>query len=72
MNRAEMDRRLYAHAGPRDMIVVGGGATGAGVAIDGGSLPAATVPSGWPDGRRTRGWSWSRPEPRRREARPAG
>ena len=37
MNRAEMYRRLQAHAGPWDMIVVGGGATGAGVAIDGAS-----------------------------------
>jgi len=37
MNRAEMYRRLRAHAGPWDMIVVGGGATGAGVAIDGAS-----------------------------------
>ena len=30
-----MYQRLRAHAGPWDMIVVGGGATGAGVAIDG-------------------------------------
>jgi len=37
MNRAEMCRRLEAHAGPWDMIVVGGGATGAGVAIDAAS-----------------------------------
>src|ERR1700732_4599310 len=34
MNRAEMYRRLHAHQSPWDMIVVGGGATGAGVAID--------------------------------------
>ena len=34
MNRAAMYRRLRAHDGPWDMIVVGGGATGAGVAID--------------------------------------
>jgi glycerol-3-phosphate dehydrogenase len=34
MNRAEMYRRLHAHPPPWDMIVVGGGATGAGVAID--------------------------------------
>jgi glycerol-3-phosphate dehydrogenase len=34
MNREEMYRRLGAHAGRWDMIVVGGGATGAGVAID--------------------------------------
>jgi len=37
MNRAEMYRRLQGHVGPWDMIVVGGGATGAGVAIDGAS-----------------------------------
>ena len=37
MNRAEMYRRLQTHAGPWDMIVAGGGATGAGVAIDGAS-----------------------------------
>ncbi len=37
MNRAEMYRRLNAHTGVWDMIVVGGGATGAGVAIDGAS-----------------------------------
>src|ERR1700690_92896 len=37
MNRAEMYRRLHAHADPWDMIVVGGGATGAGVAIDAAS-----------------------------------
>jgi len=37
MNRTEMYRRLQAHAGPWDMIVAGGGATGAGVAIDGAS-----------------------------------
>src|SRR5271157_5237355 len=35
MTRSEMYQRLRAHAGPWDMIVVGGGATGAGVAIDG-------------------------------------
>jgi glycerol-3-phosphate dehydrogenase len=34
VNRSEMYRRLRAHAGPWDMIVVGGGATGVGVAID--------------------------------------
>ncbi|SPF32535.1 FAD dependent oxidoreductase [Candidatus Sulfopaludibacter sp. SbA4] len=37
MTRPEMYRRFHAHAGPWDMIVVGGGATGAGVAIDGAS-----------------------------------
>ena len=37
MNRAEMHGRLQAHRGPWDMIVVGGGATGAGVAIDAAS-----------------------------------
>jgi glycerol-3-phosphate dehydrogenase len=35
MKREEMYHRLQAHSGPWDMIVVGGGATGAGVAIDG-------------------------------------
>ena len=34
MTRSEMYRRLQAHSGPWDMIIVGGGATGAGVAID--------------------------------------
>jgi glycerol-3-phosphate dehydrogenase len=34
MNRAEMYRRLHSHEGPWDMVIVGGGATGAGVAID--------------------------------------
>jgi glycerol-3-phosphate dehydrogenase len=37
MTRSEMYRRLHAHAGAWDMIVVGGGATGAGVAIDAAS-----------------------------------
>src|ERR1700692_3936476 len=34
MNRAEMYRRLRSHGAAGDMIVVGGGATGVGVAID--------------------------------------
>ena len=34
MNRADMYRRFHAHSGPWDMLVVGGGATGVGVAID--------------------------------------
>src|SRR5689334_9321891 len=34
MTRSEMYRRLRAHTGPWDLIVVGGGATGVGVAID--------------------------------------
>jgi glycerol-3-phosphate dehydrogenase len=34
MTRAEMYARLHAHRGRWDMIVVGGGATGVGVAID--------------------------------------
>src|ERR1035438_8591077 len=34
MTRSEMYRRLGAHSGVWDMIVVGGGATGTGVAID--------------------------------------
>jgi glycerol-3-phosphate dehydrogenase len=37
VNRSDMYRRLEAHAGPWDMVVVGGGATGAGVAVDGAS-----------------------------------
>ena len=37
MTRSEMYRRLRAHADAWDMIVVGGGATGAGVAIDAAS-----------------------------------
>jgi len=37
MTRTEMFRRLRAHPGPWDAIVVGGGATGAGVAIDAAS-----------------------------------
>jgi glycerol-3-phosphate dehydrogenase len=35
MTRSEMYRRFRAHDQPWDMIVVGGGATGAGIAIDG-------------------------------------
>jgi len=34
MNRSEMYRRLLSHQGPWDMLVIGGGATGVGVAID--------------------------------------
>src|SRR5579863_2648394 len=34
MHRSEMLRRLAAHRGSWDLIVIGGGATGAGVAID--------------------------------------
>jgi glycerol-3-phosphate dehydrogenase len=34
MTRSEMYRRVREHEGPWDMIVVGGGATGAGVAVD--------------------------------------
>ena len=37
MTRSEMYRRLREHKGPWDMIVVGGGATGAGVAVDAAS-----------------------------------
>ncbi len=37
MNRTEMWRRLEAHSNAWDMIVVGGGATGVGVAIDAAS-----------------------------------
>src|SRR5271166_6424660 len=34
MNRQEMYGRLREHAGPWDMIIIGGGATGTGAAID--------------------------------------
>src|SRR3954454_16343943 len=34
MNRADMLRRATDRAGPWDIVVVGGGATGAGVAVD--------------------------------------
>jgi glycerol-3-phosphate dehydrogenase len=37
MNRAEMWRRVEQHRDPWDMIVVGGGATGVGIAIDAAS-----------------------------------
>src|SRR5438105_15578651 len=37
MNREEMWRRVAQHRGPWDMIIVGGGATGVGVAIDAAS-----------------------------------
>src|SRR5438477_5990030 len=37
MTRSEMYRRLRVHPGPWDMIVVAGGATGVGVAIDAAS-----------------------------------
>src|SRR5947199_8091316 len=34
MNRSLMYRRLRVHQGPWDMIIIGGGATGVGVALD--------------------------------------
>lgn len=37
MNRAEMWGRVTQHRGPWDMIIVGGGATGVGIAIDAAS-----------------------------------
>src|SRR5271165_4101133 len=37
MTRSEMYRRFHAHPGPWDILVVGGGSTGVGVAIDGAS-----------------------------------
>src|SRR3984957_13127912 len=37
MNRADMYRRFHGHSGVWDIIVIGGGATGVGVAIDGAS-----------------------------------
>src|SRR6059036_2311016 len=37
MNREEMWERVAQHRGPWDMIIVGGGATGVGIAIDAAS-----------------------------------
>lgn len=37
MNRSQMYERLHAHKGPWDMVVIGGGATGVGIAIDAAS-----------------------------------
>src|SRR5437867_13118645 len=37
MNREEMWGRVAQHRGPWDMIIVGGGATGVGIAIDAAS-----------------------------------
>jgi glycerol-3-phosphate dehydrogenase len=37
MNRPEMLKRVQAHRGPWDFIIIGGGATGAGVAVDAAS-----------------------------------
>ncbi|RJQ86480.1 MAG: glycerol-3-phosphate dehydrogenase/oxidase [Desulfobacteraceae bacterium] len=37
MNRDEMRSRIEAHAGPWDMLVIGGGATGVGIAVDAAS-----------------------------------
>ncbi len=37
MTRTEMYRRFQSHSGPWDMLIVGGGATGAGIAIDAAS-----------------------------------
>ena len=34
MNRPEMLDRLRSHAGPWDLLIVGGGATGIGCAVD--------------------------------------
>jgi glycerol-3-phosphate dehydrogenase len=43
MNRAEMWDRVRQHRGPWDMIVVGGGATGVGIAIDAASRGYAVL-----------------------------
>src|SRR5947207_13273964 len=43
MNRPEMYRRLRDHSGPWDMIVVGGGASGAGIAIDAAARGYSTL-----------------------------
>src|ERR671913_1187282 len=37
MNRAEMLRRVQRHSGPWDFVIVGGGATGMGIAVDAAS-----------------------------------
>src|SRR6185295_18418342 len=37
MTRDGMIRRLHAHSKPWDMVIVGGGATGAGIAVDAAS-----------------------------------
>jgi glycerol-3-phosphate dehydrogenase len=37
MNRPEMLRRVLAHGEPWDMVIIGGGATGAGIAVDAAS-----------------------------------
>ncbi len=43
MTRPEMHKRLHSHTGEWDIIVVGGGATGVGVAIDAASRGYATL-----------------------------
>ena len=35
MNRNEMLGRLKAHSHPWDLVIIGGGATGVGIAVDG-------------------------------------
>src|SRR3954465_12260021 len=43
MTRSEMYRRLRAHTGAWDMIIIGGGATGAGIAVDAATRGYATL-----------------------------
>jgi len=45
MNRADMVARASSHREPWDLVVIGGGATGAGVAVDAASRhwPAALI-----------------------------
>jgi glycerol-3-phosphate dehydrogenase len=43
MNRPEMLDRLERHRGPWDVVVIGGGATGAGIAVDAASRGYRTV-----------------------------
>ncbi len=43
MTRAEMRRRFEAHDGAWDVVIVGGGATGAGIAIDAASRGYSTL-----------------------------
>jgi glycerol-3-phosphate dehydrogenase len=43
MHRAELYRRFLAHAGPWDVVVIGGGATGVGIAVDAASRGYSTL-----------------------------
>jgi len=43
MNRVEMLARLARHPGPWDIAIIGGGATGAGIAVDAASRGYSVV-----------------------------